>query len=262
MNTFTNKCFADNEIIWITMINHGYVNYTKNFLEAMKKCGANFTLVVYCLDAGAFRDLINNCLCLPILATDTFLKGRTLALATGLTEWLQEDYKRIVFSKLDAILYTLQQTTKSVGYIDTDIWLFKDPDVLFREVMKKTENQDIWVFSQCDEQGLCTNTRRCSNLCSGVMVMRNQKEIYPMLAYTAADVKNFYGDQQFLTHKFQQNNVPYLTLDKKLLMNGGSVPHLQTKKVTFHADCCLIHFNYMIGSAKQKSMQLQGLWHV
>ena len=58
--------FADKEIIWITLINHGYVPYCKNFLRSMAQCtgddgqgGVSFILVVFCLDQAtllALRD--------------------------------------------------------------------------------------------------------------------------------------------------------------------------------------------------------------
>ena len=51
--------------------------------------------------------------------------------------WGDIEYKRLVFAKLDAILYTLKNTydagVKVVGYIDRDIFLFKDPSVRCNE---------------------------------------------------------------------------------------------------------------------------------
>ncbi len=35
---------------WITLINQGYIEYTRNFLKSMDVYSSHFPLIIYCLD--------------------------------------------------------------------------------------------------------------------------------------------------------------------------------------------------------------------
>ena len=140
------------KVVWITLINNGYVNYAKNFMESMKKANVCFKLIIYCTDDDAMSALSGyaECVCKRV----DFLKH---SVDKDMKCWGDIEYKRIVFAKLDAILYTLKATyeagVKGVGYIDTDIFVFKDPSEIMLDAMNN--NPEIDIFSQCDESGVC-----------------------------------------------------------------------------------------------------------
>ena len=122
-------------------------------------------------------------------------------------------------------------------------------------------NPEVDIFSQCDESGVCcSNKNNCSNICSGVMVFRNKKELYPLLEYKDEDIISFKGDQQYLTDLFKKEGIRYLTIDKHIMPNGCFYDNFTRAKVTFDESACLVHFNYMVGSQKERTMRLQNLW--
>jgi hypothetical protein len=243
-----------NEILWITMINHGYISFTKNFLESMKRANVSFTLIIYCTDFESIKELepYNNCSCVH------FPIHKISHLAT----WGQNEYKKVVFAKLDAILTCMKENpSKNIGFIDTDIILFSDPTPVLQKKMREYPSIDI--FSQCDEVGTkCSNNLQCVHLCSGVIVFRNKSYFYNILSYDPSIVKHFTGDQAYLKYMFTKRNIPYVTIDKSIFPNGAYFSELKKTKISIPSDCVLLHFNYMIGLEKQRAMQLQDMWYI
>uniref|UniRef100_A0A6C0L7H8 Nucleotide-diphospho-sugar transferase domain-containing protein n=1 Tax=viral metagenome TaxID=1070528 RepID=A0A6C0L7H8_9ZZZZ len=241
------------KIVWITLINYGYIHFAKNFLQSAVPL--DFQLVVYCLDIYTYMELQGTPKCICIMAD--FVKD----LPSELKVWGEAEYENIVFAKLDAIRYTLQETydlgVKAVGYIDTDIFLFSDPSPHFLDEMQLY--QDIDIFSQCGEENMeCSHRFFCPMLCSGVFVVRNKKNLYGLFEYTANDIPTFSGDQQFLVHKIKEKGLPHRTMPTSIMPNGSY--YRLDEKVTFPPETCLIHFNYLVGSRKELLMRHQGLW--
>jgi len=248
-------------LVWITLINHGYVEYTKNFLIAMEKANISMKLVVYCINKESIETLapFKNCICLD---ASPFLK---YTLPSDLKEWLNIDYIKICFAKLDAIYHTLKTTrlsgVQSVGFIDTDIILLKDPTPFFLDKMQK--NKRIGIFSQCDEkQTICSNPLVCPCFCAGLIVFRNIRENYPFFMYTDDDIKRYTSDQEYLLHKFRATSTTCMTLEKTVLLNG-CFPGVKTEEpLLLPKTASLIHFNWMVGHEKMKHMKRLGMWYV
>ena len=262
--------FSHKELMWITLINHGYLPYCKNFLKSMAQCDAAFTLVVFCLDQetmAALQDEPRCCCLYADFIVDTSDRKAVAPLASDMKKWGQLEYKRLVFAKLDAIRYTLQHlvsSVKYVGYIDTDIWLFKDPSPAV--LLLANANPSFPILAQCDEAcGVCSNRTLCPNLCSGVMLFRTNHaaQLVPLLEYRDQEIGRYMGDQDYMLAKFRRNNIKTLTFDKRVIQNGA-IPGLSDRKLALplHPACCLVHFNYLIGADKQRVMALQGLWQV
>jgi len=180
-----------------------------------------------------------------------------------LTKWNTSDYKKIVFSKLDAILYTMKQYNQSnIGYIDTDIIVLKDPTPLF--LSRLQENPEVSVFSQCDEESqACSNMNHCKNICSGVIVFRQLPIIQTALEYSNADPILHYGDQEYLCHTFRRLNIRYQTIERSLLLNG-LYPGVKDplRKVDLGQQAYLLHFNYMFGHLKEPCMKKNEMWYI
>ena len=247
------------QIVWITLINQGYIKFTLNFLESMKRHNCIFPLIVYCLDEGsmcAFEKYPNvNC-----ISANPFMRRQ---MNTQLTVWKSLDYKRIVFSKLDAINYTMdlpQYKDFLVGYIDTDIILFKNPsDIILKEF---EENPEALFVSQCDEDTLqCTNFSQCTNICSGVIVFKQSSIIRSLLKYVEWDIVENLTDQHYLSKKMKGLN--YRTINKNILLNG-SFPGVKEYHIPLVIPQCaiLLHYNYMIGDFKEMYMKKNRMWYV
>ena len=247
------------QIVWITLINRGYIKFTVNFLESMKRHKCTFPLIVYCLDEGILHafDKYPNVHC---ISANPFMRGQ---MNTELTTWNTVDYKRIVFSKLDAINYTMdlpQYKDFLIGYIDTDIILFKDPtDIILKEF---EENPEALVVSQCDEESpQCSNFNECKNICSGVIVFKQSSIIRSLLKYVEWDIVENLTDQHYLTRKMKSIN--HRTIDKNIFLNG-SYPGVRDyiQPLMIPKDASLLHYNYMIGSFKEMYMIKKGMGYV
>jgi len=246
-------------IVWITLINKGYLRFTQNFLESMKRNKCIFPLIVYCLDNECAIALKNypNVTC---ISANPFIRGQ---MNKGLTVWKSIEYKRIVFSKLDAIKYTLdlpEYKDFSVGYIDTDIILFKDPTPIMLKAL--AENPEATVISQCDEEYTqCSNNVKCPNICSGVIVFRQSFITKSLLNYSERDIITNLTDQHFLAVQFKKLNISYLTIHKNIFMNGAFPGvRMDGHVLKIPDEAVLLHYNYMIGSFKEHYMKKNFMW--
>ena len=242
------------EIIWFTLINKGYVDYTKNFLKSMDKSGCTFKLIVYCLDSQSMNELkeYKNCECIMF----DIKKSTT----TKMANWATKEYKQIVFAKIDAMIETMKKyPDKPVGYIDTDIVLLRDPTPIIMDKIQK--HPDIDVFAQCDEPGKqCKDHTNCPYICSGVIVFR--KPLHDKIfKYTDEDITKFQGDQDFLLDKFNSNGIKTLTIDKNVFINGSYEGIQSGSPVTLPEEACLVHFNWMVGKDKVIRMKEQNMWY-
>jgi hypothetical protein len=263
---FNQQLIFNQSLIWITMINYGYINFTKNFLESMKIFKSKFKLIIYCIDQQSIDALKDYDYCICINAK-VFLKYDNLP--SELQSWNDINYKKITFSKLDCILYTLKLLSKinvtSIGYIDTDIVVLSDPTNIILKILE--ENIDIKIFAQCDEQyincpsGNCNNKYNCRNICSGIIIFRNVEDIYHIFEYDENDIQKFSGDQDLIRHKVFKYKIPNLSLDKKIFLNGV-YPGLNNKIITFPNTTCLIHFNYIVGKDKEQKMKDKKFWFI
>jgi hypothetical protein len=247
-------------LIWITLINYGYIHFTKNFLKSIKKYGVNMKLYVYCINFDkCYNELkeFDNCVCLN---AELFIKKK---ISENLTSWSQKEYKEVVFCKLNAIKYTLMNThskgVKAVGYIDTDIIVLSNPtDVIMKYMI---EFPDISIFTQCDEVLKCSNINNCKNICSGVIVFKNNPAYYNIFDYNDKDIYKFMGDQDFLLGKIRASGIKTITIDKNIFING-TYPGIRPGSGNFilQKEASLIHFNYLIGNEKEKQMRRLGMW--
>jgi hypothetical protein len=191
-----------------------------------------------------------------------FMKGN---MNSDLTIWKSTEYKRIVFSKLDAIKYTLdlpQYKNFSVGYIDTDIILFKDPTPIMMKAL--SDNPDVIVVSQCDEDKLyCSNMTKCPNICSGVIVFRQSFITKSLLNYSERDIITNLTDQHFLAVQFKKLNISYMTINKNIFMNGFFPGvRMDGHVLKIPEGAVLLHYNYMIGSFKEYFMKKNRMWYI
>jgi hypothetical protein len=246
-------------IVWITLINKGYVDFTKNFLESMKYNNCIFSIIVYCTDEESMKNLqgYSNVTCID---ARPFLKCN---ISESLTSWGAMDYKALVFAKLDAIKYaSLQYKNYYIGYIDTDIILFKNPTETILNTFKS--NPDTVFVSQCDEpKAQCSNKNNCQHICSGVIVFKNIPIINNLLKYTITDVNSLSGDQEFIINMANKYNIQHITIDKNIFLNG-SYPGVNKLDIPLIVPPLveLIHYNYLVGTNKIKLMQKNNMWFI
>ena len=244
----------DQPVLWFTLINHGYIDFTKNFLKSMRRNGIKFKLLVYCLDdetVEGLKDYSDTCVCIR------YDKGSSKELVT----WQTPEFKKICFMRLDIIRDLMQTYKCDVGHIDTDIVLLKDPSPIVLDAMKS--HPEIDVVAQCDENGkYCTKHTKCPSICNGVMLLKYTPTILKCFEYTEDEVnKSKNGDQDFLLEKFNKYDIKTLTIDKNIFINGSYEGIQSGSPVTLPKEACLVHFNWMVGKDKIKRMKEQNMWY-
>ena len=249
-------------LIWITLINYGYIHFTKNFLMSLKKYGVTMKLYIYCINFDkCYEELkeFDNCVCLN---AELFLKTQ---IGDAMSVWAQMAYKQLVFCKLDAIKYTLMNTNskgiKAIGYIDTDIIVLSNPtDVIMRYM---TVFPNMSIFSQCDEVMKCRDISNCGNICSGAIVFKNNPDYYHIFDYNKIDIQRFMGDQDFLLSKIRTYCIKTITIDKNIFING-TYPGIKpgSGELDLKQQASLIHFNWLVGDEKEKQMRRLGMWYL
>jgi len=247
-------------LIWITLINSGYIHFTKNFLKSMEINNCPFKLIIFCLDKKIIKELseYKNAICFDA----SFIKD---SMVPNLTEWATIDYKKICFSKLDAMKYThslcQQNGIWAFGYIDTDIVVFKDPTNIILDRM--INNQTVAVFGQCDETAKhpeCSNIYDCPDMCTGTIVFRTGCIDGSIFEYSDEDFKKYSGDQHFMVVLFNKKQFNRLAISKNIFLNG-EYPGIKDGFV-LPESASLVHYNWMIGHQKEMYMRKNGMWYL
>jgi len=250
----------DVNIKWITIINAGYIDFTKNFLESMKKYNSFFQIIIYCLDIGIINELKNysSAICIDAsLFIDKNISG-------SFTKWGDSDYKQICFYKLDALRYTMKTYPNSaVGFIDTDIIVLKNPT---NTVIKNMVNYpSVNIFSQCDENRNnieCSNNHKCPNFCAGICIFRNNPIVLDLLDYNTRNISKNKTDQDYLLDVANANNIKRITISKHIFLNG-EYPGVNNEKILrIPSSAELIHYNWIIGKDKIKYMKKNNMWYI
>jgi hypothetical protein len=248
-------------LVWITIINKAYINFTKNFLKSMEVNNCPFKLVVYCIDTEIIDELSEypNAICFD---ASCFLKEK---MTSNFTEWFSVDYRKICFSKLDAIKYTVDICNRygiwAVGYIDTDIIVFKDPTKTIRNSM--ANNQNIAIFSQCDEDSItCSNMHICNSFCAGIIVFRTGSIDTTIFDYSNDDIIKYNSDQDYLLDIVIKKQIRRITIPKNVFLNGAYPGVKGQGDLILPESAALLHYNYMHGSEKEACMKLHSMWYI
>jgi hypothetical protein len=250
------------EIIWITLINYGYIEYTKNFLKSIEVNKVeDFRIVIYCINnKREIEEELKEYKNYECIDANIFLN--TKEYTDKFTEFMTMEYKRIVFAKLDAIKYTLKNNReKMVGYIDMDIVLFRNPTEEIEKEMEKNPGNEI--YAQCDEKKICRNKYECRKICSGLCVFRNREEIIGCLDYKEEDIRRYMSDQDLLLENIKRMGIKYITISKDIFINGGyKYIYRKDNAVEFPKEKCSIHYNFIVGDEKIKRMKVQKMWYI
>ena len=247
-------------MVWITIINSGYVDYTKNFLKSMLVHKCPFTLVVYCLDKESI-DSLSTCANAVCIDASEFLLCN---FNKSLTRWGEATYKQIVFAKLDAMRHALDlckiHKIDYTGYIDMDIIVFKDPTPIICEAM--LNNPTASVIHQCDSHNqTCNNPEACREMCSGVIAFRTATTPSTIFHYTQNDIHRHMGDQDYLIKRIDNAGLIRRSISKYVYLNGV-FPNVKTDNpLVLPATAVLLHFNFMFGSDKQRNMKRKNMWY-
>jgi len=199
-------------------------------------------------------------------------------------------FNSLVFNKLDVISQILQQqATEQLAFVDSDVIFLRDPastplmsplpdgiDVMF-QCDERVSSQGAGgaeeevraptlIKSPVDSVSSMSSTHcnlaadgDCKNLCTGVMVLRNNARVRRYLDYRrllgpTVMLRCPAGEQTYMN--LARGMVSYGTLSTTGFPNGSFLPTRVTP------DAVLIHFNYLVGNLKKKTMKALGFWYM
>jgi len=232
--------------------NHGYMDYTKNFLHYLDKIDIPWTLVLFCMDQRSYDA------CKTIITKHASLDirlFRPMNYSSNFHEWGQNEYKQLVYYRYE-VMYQAFKDPKvtSAIYFDTDIVILKDPvdKILYCMDLQP----EIVFFGQCDENARqCTRQVGCPNVCSGVSAFRKSEILESIMVPEKwrQTVHKYSGDQEWLNTVLDPKRKATLPTD--LFIHPP-------KHANFNSETMTYHFNYMIGNAKKEYMKRHGYWAI
>jgi len=230
--------------------NHGYMDYTKNFLHYLDKIDRPWTLVLFCMDQASF----DSCKILATNQVDVRL-FRPINYSSSFHQWGQHEYKQLVYYRYEAMYEAFQHDSIHAAiYFDTDIVILKDPVDKILYCMKF--QPEIVFFGQCDENAKnCSRQIGCPNVCSGVSAFRKCEILKSILVPTnwRKTVDKYSGDQEWLNTVLDPKRKA--SLPTHLYIHPPKHSNLNSETLTYH-------FNYMVGNAKKDYMKRHGYWAI
>lgn len=283
MNELTGELFSNNEnYLYFTITNHGYVNFVKNFCKRLKQLNILPTFFIVCTDKESYNELSEysefKCVYFASLVPKTF------------ESWNSPNYKDIVFRKLDITKWVLDfaaiHDVKRVLYIDTDIWLYRDFLTDLQSYVDMTDKHGIEIIMQDGEDYTETPksplvdftvipykvTRYCTRLCTGFMVLKPTVSVRNLFDYKNNRALNwniYVGNQPYLNDAIEAYEIPSTSLPRTWLLNGSifnnfdiedSFGTQQALDNYVGDDTWLMHYTYTYSTDKVERMRQADHW--
>jgi len=229
------------DIAFITLSNTGYINYTLNCYESLKRLNMSQLLKTYVIGKDGY-EIINNCGYICSLIDDE--------VNSNFQKFREGNWSDITFYKFH-IIYENLQKYKYVCFTDGDI-VFENKDI-FEYLKNKIESFDILIQN---DTNIDNNN---SNLCSGFMFINSNENTLSI--FNPENVKLYkkssnWGDQKYINEI--KKNINYKLLPLELFPNGKY--YFNNKNTNFEP--YLIHFNWVIGHNKEKKMREYKKWYL
>jgi hypothetical protein len=244
---------------FITCINGGYIEFTRNFFRICKQNNIDFKVTVYCTDEEAFLA----CKGIENSNPVRFFNDSV----SRLTVFGEKEFREFCQKRTECIKSAVSNSDfTSTCHIDMDIAVLKD----FRKYVSDcmTANEGVDVFGQCDEcAARCSNRVNCSSMCCGFMIFRHTKAVHELLDKVLQTIREkgsqFSSDQDVFNSCMTKIN--RFTFDKHIFPNGsfcGFYPDKKTytKKTNISETAYLIHFNWLFSHQKQEAMRQWGFF--
>lgn len=248
--------FLHEKTLVFTVTSDGYKYYTWNLYKLLERCKVPWKLCILCLDRES-REFLARIAQIP---SRLFLMPGNRIVHKDPLQFGTQFFKRMNRIKLMALEQLSQRPEiETLLYLDSDIAVFKDPLPRIRECL---ETHPLWF--QCDEKlpdsFACSNPDTCLNPCSGVIAMRCTGETRPlykrMFELDSETWKAAVGDQDYIQSRMATYQISYKTLERTEFPNGIFLANNRFRE----GDPYLLHFNYLIGKAKQGSLKEKECW--
>jgi hypothetical protein len=233
-----------NNTVFLTYTNLGYVKYAINIYKSAQKADVPWKLLIMATDEESVAELAKHNI--PSILYTENAESINKEFAT----YHDKAFNAITFVKLDIISFVLESLEGKIThlvYLDSDIFINRN----FTNILDIYREYDI-VF-QCDEGDMNLCYGGCNNYCTGFMMMKNTPDIQKLLSYN--DSEKYHDDQKYINLRIHGFRMNISTFSRNLFPNGylrGII------KEPYY----ILHYNYMVGTQKEKNMREDGHWLV
>jgi hypothetical protein len=243
-NYINEGLIEDNKTIFFTITNEGYLDYTKNMLESLKRLDCNKKILVVCIDEksneyfiskGYFTYLID-------LKFNQFSKFGT------------EDFAKVTYIKL-YMIYKFLEMNYNILITDGDIYYNKNPITEIYQL--KDKEGDMWIQNDSLDEG------SFSNLCSGFIYIKSNDITKRYFNIEIPEFKDRYkfcsksaADQTYINLFV----APYLNTHILPLYKFPNGIYFYNFSEKIKDSVVMVHFNWVVGQEKQKKMKKYGMW--
>lgn len=253
--------FVQDRTLVFTVTSDGYKYLTWNLWLNIQKLKLPLKLLILCLDQESHHFFRTIAMIPSVLYK---MPGSKLIHKEPLTYGTHQ-FKRLTAMKV-GILGDLVHCAEidTLLFLDSDIVLFQDP-VPYISMM--LEQRPLWF--QCDEK--MTDDNQCSSdpcaaPCTGVIAFRlgpdTRDRFTELFRLEPGEEWNISeSDQDYIQRRLIVQKIEYGTLPRPLFPNGTFIPN-DLYKTAAAGGPYLLHFNFMLGSDKIKSMRKHGVWYV
>jgi hypothetical protein len=228
-------------VAFITLTNTGYINYTLNCLESLRRIGSEVQLQSYCVGSeGCAKMKQNGYLCEEI---DTNNRDQLSDMQT----YKNTNWAGITFCKMPIIYKTL---------LAHDYVLFTDGDIVYENpnfydyLIEQIGNNDLLI------QDEWTHTYAIDSLCTGLMFIQSSSHIQRFFNPSNIDASSpSWDDQIYINHI--RHNFKFKRLPLDLFPTG----HYYYKN-HLSLDPYVVHFNWLRGTEKEQKMRELNKWYI
>jgi hypothetical protein len=248
--------FLTERTLVFTVTSDGYKYYTWNLYTNLQRLKVPWKLCILCLDRES-KEFFDRIAQIPsrlyLMPGDRVMHKEPVRFGTT-------PFKRMNRMKLKALQELSQRPElESLIFIDSDIVIFKDFVPTLKDQLKETP-----LLFQCDEKldnsFACSNTKACTNPCTGVIAMALTGDTRPQLKSLYKVEQEPWSaamtDQDYIANRLLALDLPSTTLLRTEFPNGIFLANNKYKE----GNPYLVHFNYIIGKAKQAKMIEKDCW--
>jgi hypothetical protein len=224
---------------FITLTNSGYIDYTLNCLESLKKINFKKELSVYCIGDNGMAILEDKGYISKPIESD--------GVNTEFQIYRTGKWSNVVFNKFK-IIYENLLSNKYVCYTDGDI-VFENSDFLDYMIENINDN-DILIQDNSHKEG--------ERFCSGFMFVKSTQTTIEL--FDPANVEEFketvgWGDQKYINEIMNKLKHKMLPLE---LYPSGKFYYDNFEKISPY----IIHFNWLRGHEKKDKLKSHNKWYL
>jgi hypothetical protein len=246
--------FIREKTLVFTVTSDGYKFYTWNLYKMLQALKVPWKLCILCLDKES-NDFFYRIAQIP---SRLYLMPGDRVMHKEPVHFGSTPFKRMNRMKIKALQELSQrEELDRLIFIDSDIAVFKDFVPYLTELLRAEP-----LVYQCDEGDhfYCSDTKACPNPCTGVIGMALNEITRPLLHHLFKIESGHWQaaltDQDYIANRMKYFTMPYTTLSRTLFPNGIFLAKDRFKE----GDPYLVHFNYIVGKMKQKSMKEKECW--